>query len=56
MIARLKLWWQRRQLDKAQSIIESYGLSVVKLHQIAGSTYVVNADGSYMKLVKGTKP
>ena len=49
---KLKGWWKRRQIDKAQALIESYGLTIVKLHEVAGTTYVVNADGSYMKLVK----
>lgn len=47
----LKLWWKRRQLDKAEALIESHGLSVVKLVKKAGTTYIVKADGSYLKLV-----
>lgn len=47
--------WKRWRLDRAQALIESYGLAIVKLHQIGNTTYVVNADGSYMKLVKGKK-
>ncbi len=49
----LKLWWKRRQLAKAESTIESYGLSIVKLVKMAGTTYIVKADGSYLKLVQG---
>lgn len=55
MIAGLRTWMAKRQLDRAQALIESYGLSVVKLVERAGTTYVVNADGTYLKLVKGKK-
>lgn len=51
MIAKFKRWLETRRLDKAQALIESYGLSIVKLKEIAGTTYIINADGSYMKLV-----
>jgi hypothetical protein len=50
MIARLRTWWRRKLLDWAQRQIESYGLTVVKLHTVAGTTYLVNADGSAMRL------
>ena len=46
----LKTWWKRRQLDRAQALIQSYGLAVVKIREIAGTCYVENADGSYMRL------
>lgn len=49
----LKLWWKRRQLAKAEALIESHGLSIVKLVKTAGTTYIVKADGSYLKLVPG---
>lgn len=55
MIARLRSWWRRKLLGLAQRRVESYGLTIVKLHEIAGTTYVVNADGSYWKLIKGRK-
>jgi len=55
MIAAIRLWWQKRRLDSAQATIESYGLSVVKLHEVAGTTYLVNADGTHFKLVRGKK-
>ena len=56
MIAALKHWWAKRRLDKAQSVIEGYGLAVVKIVTIAGTTYLVNADGTHLKLVgKGGK-
>lgn len=44
-------WWKRRRLDRAQDLIQSYGLSVVKFKDVAGTRYLVNADGSYSKLV-----
>jgi hypothetical protein len=51
----LRKWIEKRRLDKAQEIIESYGLSVVKMKTVGGSTYIVNADGTYLKLVKASK-
>lgn len=48
-------WWQRWRLDRAQALIESYGLSIVKMHTVAGTTYLVNADGTHLKLVRGKK-
>lgn len=50
MIRAVRLWWAKRQLDRAQALIERCGLSVVKLHTVAGTTYLVNADGSAMRL------
>lgn len=57
MIAAIKTWWKSRRLDRAQDLIQSYGLTVVKIRQVSGTCYIVNADGSYMKLsaVKGAK-
>ena len=57
MLNTLKTWWKRRRLDRAQNLIQSYGLAVVKIKEIAGTCYIVNADGSYMKLTaaKGAK-
>lgn len=43
-------WWKRWRLDRAQDLIQSYGLTVVKIKEIAGTCYIVNSDGSYMKL------
>jgi hypothetical protein len=53
----IKTWWKRRQLDRAQALIQSYGLAVVKIREIAGTCYIENADGSLLKLtaVKGAK-
>jgi hypothetical protein len=48
-------WWSRIRLDRAQAVIERCGLTVVKLHRIAGTTYVVKADGSYWKLIENKK-
>lgn len=50
MIARLTTWWRKRRLDAAQDLIESYGLTVVKLQQVAGTTYIVHPDGSAHRL------
>lgn len=59
MIAVIKNWWAKRQLDKAQATIESYGLSVVKITHVGGSAYFVRPDGEWLKLearkVKGNK-
>lgn len=55
MIARLRHWIAKRRLDRAQALIEGYGLSVVKLQHFSGTTYLVNADGTYLKLVKASK-
>jgi hypothetical protein len=56
MIARLRQWLAKRRLDRAQALIEGYGLSiVVKLRQVAGTTYLVNADGTCLKLQKVVK-
>ena len=55
MLGNLRSWWRRKLLDMAQQRIESYGLTVVKLRKVAGTTYLVNADGSYLKLTKGKK-
>ena len=54
-IPSIKTWWKRRQIEKAQALIESYGLSVVKLQTVAGTIYLINADGSSMKLVATSK-
>ena len=48
-------WWKRRRLDRAQDLIQSYGLSVVKLKDVAGTRYLVNADGSFSKLAMPTR-
>lgn len=48
---RLIHWWRKRRMDRAQELIESYGLTVVMIKVVAGTTYLVNADGSNMKLV-----
>lgn len=48
-------WWKRRRLDRAQDLIQSYGLSVVKFKDVAGTRYLVNADGSYSKLSMPTR-
>ena len=57
MIKTIKTWWKSRRLDRAQDLIQSYGLTVVKIKEVAGTCYIVNADGSFMKLsaVKGAK-
>ena len=55
MIARLRHWIARRRLDRAQALIEGYGLAIVKLHHVGATTYLVNADGSYLKLTKETR-
>lgn len=57
MIKTIKTWWKIRRLDRAQYLIQSYGLTVVKIKVVAGTCYIVNADGSFMKLsaVKGAK-
>lgn len=52
MIARLKLWLQKRRMDRAQAMIESYGLSVVRMKTVAGTTYIQHADGELLRLVK----
>lgn len=48
-------WWNRRKIDRAQALIEGYGLSVVKLQTVAGTMYLINADGSAMRLVATSK-
>lgn len=48
---RLFQWWRKRQMDRAQELLESYGLSVVMIKEVAGSKYLVSADGSHLKLV-----
>lgn len=48
-------WWKRRKIDRAQALIEGYGLSVVKLQTVAGTMYLINADGSAMRLVATSK-
>lgn len=57
MLNTIKTWWKIRRLDRAQDLIQSYGLTVVKIKEVAGTCYIVNADGSFMKLsaVKGAK-
>lgn len=57
MIKTIKTWWKSRRLDRAQDLIQSYGLTVVKIREVAGTCYIENADGSLLKLtaVKGSK-
>ncbi len=55
MTSKLKEWWEDRRIARAQAVIESYGLSVVKIIERAGTTYFVHPDGSYLKLTKGKK-
>ena len=55
MITGIKTWFRRKKLDWAQAHIESYGLSVVKIHEVAGTLYIVKPDGTHMKLVRGKK-
>jgi hypothetical protein len=55
MIRAARHWWRKRQLDKAQALIESYGMTVVKLQEVAGTTYLVNADGTAMRLTPAGK-
>ncbi len=55
MLSKLKEWWEDRRIARAQALIESYGLSVVKIVERAGTTYFVHPDGSYLKLTKGKK-
>lgn len=55
MFSTIKHWWAKRQLDKAQATIEGYGLRVVKFITIANTTYLVDADGTHHKLVRGKK-
>ena len=50
MIARIRSWWDRRRLDWAQSVINRFGLTVVKLHQVGTTTYLIDADGSARRL------
>jgi len=50
VIAAVRHWLAKRRLDRAQAVIEGYGLSVVKLKTVAGTTYLVNADGTAMRL------
>jgi phage portal protein BeeE len=51
----IKQWIEARRLNKAQEIIESYGLSVVMLKKVGDATYLIDADGAYMKLQKKAK-
>lgn len=48
-------WWRKKRLDAAQALIESYGLSIVKIAEVAGIKYLVNADGTHLKLVASAK-
>lgn len=50
MIAAVRLWLAKRRLDRAQALIERCGLTVVKLQTVAGTTYLINADGTAMRL------
>ena len=52
---KLWLWLQKRRLDRAQELIERSGLSVVMFKHSGDTTYLVNADGTYLKLSKGKK-
>jgi hypothetical protein len=50
MIARVRTWLNAKLLDWAQATVNRYGLSVVKLQQVAGTTYLIDADGSARRL------
>lgn len=50
MIAAVRHWWRKRRLDSAQALIESYGLTVVKLRHVGTSTYLVDATGAMRRL------
>lgn len=43
------------KMKYATKWIEGYGLSIVRLEHKAGTTYIVNRDGSFHKLIKGKK-
>lgn len=55
MIASIRTWFEKRRLDRAQALIESYGLTVVRLKEIAGATYLINADGTHLRLLGKSK-
>lgn len=52
VIGKIKHWWAMRKLSRAQAVINSYGLSVVKLKEVAGTTYLINPNGVHLKLSK----
>jgi hypothetical protein len=49
-MGRAKQWLNAKLLDWAQATVNRYGLSVVKLQQVAGTTYLIDADGSARRL------
>lgn len=55
MIARIRKRFEQRRLDRAQALIESYGLTIVKIQNVGDTKYLVNADGTFMRLVERRK-
>lgn len=51
----IRAWWTRARVERAQALLNRHGLTVVKIVHQAGTTYLVNKDGSYLKLVREKK-
>ena len=62
MIKTIKTWWKSRRLDRAQDLIQSYGLTVVKIKEFAGTSGTITMDSTgdarralYMKRIRDGK-
>lgn len=51
----VRRWVEVKKLEFAQRLIQSQGLSIVKLATKGNTTYFVNPDGTFFKLTKGGK-
>lgn len=52
LIAKVKLYFKKRRFEKMLKLAEEFELSVVKLREVAGTLYMVNHDGSHLKVGK----
>ncbi len=50
---RVKAWYHQRRLDKAIKVITDYGLTPVRLREVAGSVYIIDAQGAMHKVGAG---
>ena len=50
---RIRAWYHQRRLDKAIKVITDYGLTPVRLREIAGSIYIIDAQGALHKVGTG---
>jgi len=51
----IKQWWAKKQYAKAVKIINGYGLTVARMYEVAGTTYIQNNEGQLFKLNKANR-